>query len=917
MKGKVYLSILILIAFPVNGLLAQCPTKAELTLELRESVLVSLRDLSDRVVNCSGDTDTIAAALHHKLSTHYYNEWDSDSAIFYTQRALGIREQLYGEAPVEDLGKSYYNLGLFQRDVGEVRKAISPLEHSIVIFEELEIEDRLHEARLELSKALGEVGEYSRAKQLLRLAIASGQVEGNNYGLAKAYHDLGLLWQQQGLYLRADTSLTIATTRYLNDSDPDYWSYANCILTLATVKHELGNFSAATENYLTALRQYSEFDDPVGVALAANSLGLAYVENNRTKFGFQYLQRGLNVAKKAGLIREQAQALDHFGEYYLAINRPEKAVASFQQAQEVLIPGYKAGLLTSVPSDEELDYVIETIDLLRYLNDQAKGLEALHRQEGNDDLLAAALTAYRKGDLLIDQLREDHDGLATKLIWREKATRLYEEAIRLCQQTNNAEDAYYFFEKSKAVLLYEAMVEGDALSSLPDSLRQQERKLFARVEVAREQLQQQDGGDQGVYADLLSARQALESFRNSLRSDFPAFQTMNKVPEVTRWQSLTAEVLEPNNQWMVQYFTGGENAYALVVRPAGLTLYDLGATESLQLEVDSLLTFFTSASNIANNPGQYTRLANSLYQKLLAPLNLPGGQSLLVIPDGVLTYLPLSALTTTAEFPGSFSALPTVLQRHQISYGYSATTLLRQQQLPDRKSSSFAAFAPFGNGSSPTQYPRLDFSRDELSTLSEVFSINMYANKEATRSQFLTDPQKHRILHLSTHAFSSPREKAPHIAFYDSLLYLQDVYRLPLTADLVVLSACQTNIGKNAPGEGTLGLGRGFAQAGARGIVSSLWNVNATSTGRVLEHFYQALNQQTTAGKALHDAKVNYCANASIPDVQKSPYYWAGLTYYGSEQMIELEPASSNLMYLTLLLPLVIVGVVALVRTYS
>lgn len=912
--GRVLLWLTAISCFLNGNLFGQCPVAAEVAAVIERKQLSEMRGLSDQLAPCSGTIDTLAAVLNHTISIKYSGV-NADSGAFYTQRALSVRKQLFGRSPTEDLGKSFHNLGVFLNNAGKFRAAVVPLEQAVAIFERMDIAGRLHRSRLQLSQSFGQLGNYTAAKDLLTAAISAGQ--GDNYALAQSNHDLGLLWQQQGKFMRADTSLSIAASYYLDDPDPDYWGYADCIQTLATVKDELKDFRAATENYLAALRLYSELEDPGGIALAANNLGLAYVENRRTKLGFQYLQRGLNVAREAGLPRMEAQAYDHLGEYYLAVNRPREAVLSFQRAQEVLIPGYAASELTSVPTKKQLNYTNEVIDLLRYLNDQAKGLEALDRTTPNDNLLSAALQAYRQGDLLIDRLREDHDGMATKLIWREKATKLYEAAIRLCHQTDNAIDAYYFFEKSKAVLLYEAMLAADALNVLPDSLRARERELYFAAEAARKQLGKEAGEVADAYANFLANRSALDAFRDTLRQSFPSFNSLKETSGITRWQTLINDVLRPNNQWMVQYFVGTEAAYALVLTPARPFLFTLGSTETLHLEVSGLLEYFSSSGVIANDPVGYTQKANALYRKLLAPLNLPTGQNLLIVPDGLLTYLPFAALTTNPEFPGSFGLLETVLQRHQITYGYSGSVLERQHKLAQRSAGAFGAFAPFGDGSAPTGYPRLDFNSDELSNLVDDFDVVVFKNREATRSFFAENASDYKLLHLSTHAFSSPREQTPHIAFYDTLFYLQDVYRLSLAADLVVLSACQTNIGKNAPGEGTLGLGRGFAQAGARGIVSSLWNVNANSTGNVLTKFYGSLAEGEETGRALHRAKIAYCAEAAIPDLQKSPYHWAGLTYYGPEQSVEIPPREGYLMYLWFLFPLVSILFLAIIRRYS
>ena len=96
-----------------------------------------------------------------------------------------------------------------------------------------------------------------------------------------------------------------------------------------------------------------------------------------------------------------------------------------------------------------------------------------------------------------------------------------------------------------------------------------------------------------------------------------------------------------------------------------------------------------------------------------------------------------------------------------------------------------------------------------------------------------------------------------------------------------MLSACQSNIGPLAKGEGVLGLGRAFTAAGAKGVVASLWSLNDRATMEVVTSFYAHLAKGSSKPSALHAAQLEYLNRTDIPAYLKSPYYWAGLTYYG------------------------------------
>ena len=112
----------------------------------------------------------------------------------------------------------------------------------------------------------------------------------------------------------------------------------------------------------------------------------------------------------------------------------------------------------------------------------------------------------------------------------------------------------------------------------------------------------------------------------------------------------------------------------------------------------------------------------------------------------------------------------------------------------------------------------------------------------------------------------------------DGFLRLNQIYNLDLNSDLVVLSACQTALGKDVRGEGLIGLTRGFMYAGAKRIVSSLWKVDDAATAEFMKRFYQNLLQKKLApAAALRAAQTEM---KQIPRF-RSPYFWAGFTIQG------------------------------------
>jgi CHAT domain-containing protein len=193
---------------------------------------------------------------------------------------------------------------------------------------------------------------------------------------------------------------------------------------------------------------------------------------------------------------------------------------------------------------------------------------------------------------------------------------------------------------------------------------------------------------------------------------------------------------------------------------------------------------------------------------------------------------------------------------------------------------------------SGTQWPRLVFTRQEAAAILAVAptgegmeALDFQANRATATSPAL---DQFRIIHFATHGLlnsehpdlsglvlSLVNEKGePENGF----LELQDIYNLSLTADLVVLSACETGLGKEVKGEGLVGLTRGFMYAGAGRVVASLWKVDDVATAEMMGRFYRGmLKEGLRPAAALRQAQMEMQKQKRWTD----PYYWAAFTIQG------------------------------------
>lgn len=820
-----------------------------------------------------------------------YNADAYDSAAYWFEKAVDIREELYANKPTLELGKASSNLGSSLLLNGDYFAAERPLRRAIEVFQQLDTVPafRVARARNELISAWTERGDFDLAERMAQLVYRRAGEEEDLEGILSSLLNLSNLFLRKEAYetskkpSRELRSYVISLMAQASPAEREdyaldiYLAYAHQNLALGLTKTD--SFALAETYYLIAIPTLMAYEDIPNLQIIRNNLALGYLRTDQLTAAKQSIDIARDLQQSYRDQRNRSVTEDHYGEYYLKTGDPAKALAAFQRAQAALIEGYHPTTPGDVPADEALRASPFQTDLFIYLGDQARALEALI--ETGKDYELPQLNVYQTSDRLIDFIREKHSGSATKLFWRSKVMPVYEAAIRRCHLSGRTAEAFHFFEKSKAVLLYEALAGNDALSRLPDSLRIRDNVLSQRITNAE--------GDTLAY---LSAREDRAKFRRQLEEMFPAYRQAGERRSVYEAMDIYRDYLKPQGKTLVHYVFGPQRTYAMALDENGVHTFDLGRSDSLSAVAERMLGYFAAASEIQNDPAGFARAAYAAHLAFIQPLHLPPGP-LLIIPDGPLTYLPFSAMVTEAVSEVRLGELPYLLRRHPVTFIHSASLLSRQRPQPEG-GVAITGFAPFTDGTARPAYPILPFAQDELNGLQKDFALELFKDGEATLERFIEEAKTASILHLSTHAFSTTGTASPHIAFHDSLLLLHDLYHQQISAELVVLSACQTNVGQLASGEGVLGLGRGFLQAGAGSIIASLWNVNAFGSGRILRGLYDHLDQGQNRGMALHQAQLDYLADESVRQRNKSPYLWAGFTYYGPDEALHLEPCSGG-----------------------
>ncbi|MEO1713727.1 MAG: CHAT domain-containing protein, partial [Bacteroidota bacterium] len=303
-----------------------------------------------------------------------------------------------------------------------------------------------------------------------------------------------------------------------------------------------------------------------------------------------------------------------------------------------------------------------------------------------------------------------------------------------------------------------------------------------------------------------------------------------------------------------------------------------------------------------------------------------------IIPDGPLAYIPFEALLSdSTSRENSYFQLPFLLKEYTFNYGYSATlqTEMLEKEPEGSPSAGLIAFAPSFPSEQDAQKDRIPevLSLDlipnqraehsplsnnipEANAVSQITNGTSITGERATKKAFLREAPKHQIIHLSTHGKANDElGEYAYLVFQDrpegspaeERLYNNELYSLRLNADLVVLSACETGIGELNRGEGVISLARGFSFAGAKSIVTSLWNVNDQSTRSIMEYFYQHLRVGLPKHRALQQAKLDYLEAGNSSEAALNPFYWAAFIQIGDQNPIKFPTSQSWIVWLIIL----------------
>ncbi len=878
-------------------------------------------------VTSSPVEDTTRAQVYHYLGDYYKSIQRPAQAIQMFQRAVTIQKSLLDSLP---LAESYSALGsIYRYTYFDYITAQQYYQQALGLLEESGVVDQQ-----DLFRVLYSLATTSRMKKDHEQALAYGY---RAAALAKTftsdyqevcYTMLGNILNDQGNNAVAIYNFQRALALGIDRLGSDNPSLIIRLNNLAAVYTEVDSLPASVRLLNRALRIYQSSggqgqDD---IADTYEFRGDAYVKEGKIDSATQAYHQSLAINKRVHGPNHPltTDILSTLGKFYYQQASYDSAMYYYQRALHTVVPEFE-------PTEQLHNPPVRTMmgDPLRFqlLFQKAKVLLAQHQRSPSPARLTAALNCFARVNSLMDSCRMLYDREAAKLTFLADHRQVYEQAVvcayRLYQ--SDPDDrylawAFHFMEKSKAVVLWEALVESQAKNSvgIPDTLLERERAIKVELAYVNNELQAaENNGVDSTVTELRAQQFALarqkENLTLRLQQTYPNyFRIKYSQDQYTLDQA--RDYTATANTTLVEYLWGKEHVYGLSISPRRVMLTQVLLTDSVQRALATVLTALQQPPGVIQRTDdfqRYTQAAYLLYQRLLQPsLEQPTNRqslglfasfqeaqqkihppALTIIPDGPLSYLPFEALITrlpSATRP-NYRRLAYVVDTLAVSYAPSSQ-VLTQRPNHVRNAMRFLAFGYSGSKQEATssRWRNLPGTAREVAALGQMAEGTFYTGMDATESQFKAEVEHYDVIHLAMHGradtlhpnnsrlvFRNERDSID-----DGYLYAYELYDLQLQADLAVLSACESGTGKLQQGEGVYSLARGFTYAGCPTVVMSLWKVDDQQTSTLIPAFYRELYSGSSVDQALRLAKVRFREQCS--SFYAHPAFWSAFVVGGT-----------------------------------
>ena len=755
---------------------------------------------------------------------------------------------------------------------------------------------------------------------------------------------------------------------------------AAAINNVGFIYDSLGEKQKALEHYKQALDIFRALSDRNGEASTLNNIGAFHINTlGDPKTALEYYLQSIELRRALRQPTEEAKMLDNIGFLFKTLGDLPKALEYHRKALEMnRTLGQRLGEGASLTNlgatyfsmgelQTSLDYFSQALALHRIMGNRSSeaialfGMAQVERARGNLDQARSQMEESLK---IIESMRAkvaSQDLRATFLAQHQDYYEFYTDLLMRLHQREPSKghdlEALQASERARARSLLELIAEArvDVEQGIAPELKQHERATHSRIAWLQSRLIEvysQTKPDKDKISTLEEELKKVDAEREQLtmeiRQKHPRYADL-QYPSPLALKAIQS--LLDDRTLLLEYALGKDASFVFAVTSNDFLAARLPSAASITGQVQALRLAITTRPQ-RNMFGKQIEHSRQLYRDLVEPAEklFSGKKKLIIVPSGILHYLPFEVLLSsgverTLARAGSVD-WPYLVRDYAISYVPSASVLATLRSRPQEKSGlrkTFLAFADPVYGNEPEaeaglvqshlrgafgdqrswKLERLPESRREVEQIASLYAqdkVSLLLGQQATEENVKTAGRlsQYRFIHFATHGLlneESPpysglvlslsnARKAPSTATHipaqagqagektadrspqspirnpqleDGLLQVYEVFNLRLSADLVVLSACETGLGKQVKGEGLIGLTHAFLYAGTPSVLVSLWSVQDRSTADLMVNLYQQMDRAQDKTEALRQAKLKLIKNSRYAH----PYYWAPFILIG------------------------------------
>ncbi len=765
----------------------------------------------------------------------------------------------------------------------------------------------------------------------------------NKIEKGRCLHNIGVYYQKQNDYSLALVYYENALS-FIKATD-DQPTEAECLSNIGILYRDLGDLAKAQWYLSSALELDKKAGDIDSISIDMNNIGSVYLRRGIDGQNAHDLLQALDVfrscislqgiGKANSLIK--VTALNNIGIVQSEMRDYSNARDNFRLAMKVVeegnYPSEKCQIFNNLAAsfvyankiDDAIEYFSKALEigsehsLENILMESCSGLGQCYEIKGE---YSSSISYYKRSIEAMERVWDHIPSEFFKIGFARNKMNAYQGLIKVLVSSyfadpykTSLEEIFNYIERAKARAFLENIREAgeDRNKGTNASFNEQEQEISKKISMlfrklisynlpaeSQHQINNELEREEEIYLRLISdiKTEAREKGQNISREICTISQIQDQITD--------------DQTVILEYFIEEKESYLIIIARKSAKICVLAGRNDLEKSLRAYIKFFSFRSN-DNKIG--VEAANRISKELIPIENdrlLENAKALIVIPDGILHYLPFETLRTSIGHGSGY-----LVEKLIISYCPSASALfvLKQKKKRNVRQRTLLALGGPTYGILPTseheitknavlgqfygeqgfRFSSLPFSKREVLEIGKYFNksdrtilVGERASEEAVKKLPLNE---YRLIHFACHGFLDERipfRSALVLSFNaqqedDGFLQMREICGLTLNADLVVLSACQAGNGMLERTEGPMGLARPFFYAGARSVIASLWSINDKTTVFFMKEFYRNLVEGCSVGKALQLTKI-----WMLNSIWSHPFYWAGFILNGDSAVVSM-----------------------------